>query len=296
MVNLKKYFLSLLFIIILTSCYKFSDETFRHLSVNERRSLSAEYTQLAKRLESGSPRSMMILEKAIRINPKNDLAWRELSLPYLNAGLYKEWHTHIDKAIELNPEAWQAWRGYDRLFYFRDYSGALFDLDATDTLTRNQVDYPQNISVDYLRGLCYFGLKDYNKSIEYFNKFIIDETEKLGEAYVEEAAFLYLGLISMENGKWEEARAHFQRGLKFEDSFADFNFHLARIFCLEDNPLEAAGQLEIARNKFEDGNYLRAYRYEAICQLYKSDFDALDEQINYSLAMGTNHIKNDKSG
>lgn len=285
---LKKFFLSLVLMTGLLSCYKLSDGSFRQLGENERRRLSADYTQLAKRLESGSPRNMMILEKAVRIDPRNDLAWRELSLPYLNAGMYSEWSQYIERAIRLNPQAWQAWRGYDRLFYFRDYSGALFDLDATDTLTRNQVDYPQNISVDYLRGLCYFGLKDYSKSTEYFEKFIQDETQKLGESYVDESAFLYLGLIALERGRWESARAYFERGLKFEESFADFNFYLAQIACLRDEPEEARAQLDRARDKFNDGNYLRAYRYEAIGQLYPSDFKMLEEQINYAIAGGEN--------
>ncbi len=285
MVRLKKYFLSvaMLSIVALTSCVKLSNESFRHLSIDERRSLSAEYTQLAKRLESGSPKNMQLLDKAVRINPQNDLAWRELALPYLYAGMFEEWHKYISKAIELNPEAWQAWRGYDRLFYFRDYAGALFDLDATDTLTRGQVDYPQNISVDYLRGLCYMGMKDYNYAIEYFEKHIVEESEKVGDAYVDEAVFLYMGLIKIEQGLLQEALKQFDRGQKYEDSFADFHFHRARIYCILDEAEKAKEELELAKQKFADENRLRGYRYEAIGQLYRSDYELLEEQIDFSL-------------
>lgn len=270
---------------LFASCIKLSNETYRDLSIDERRALSAEYTQLAKRLESGSPKNMILLEKALRLNPKNDLAWRELAEPYLYAGLFEEWNLHMEKAIELNPVAWQAWRGYERLFYCRDYAGALFDLDATDTLTRGEVDYPQNISVDYLRGLCYFGLKDYGKSEEYFIRFIEDERIKLGEEFVDETAFLYLGLIHMERGLYRKAIEDFERGLKFEEAYADFNFHLSRIYCIMDDLVNAEKQLELARKKYLDDNYLRAYRYEAIGQIYLSDIESLAEQIRYSLAM-----------
>lgn len=280
MENLRKYYLNLgVVLLMFCSCDRLSNERYNHLSIDERRALSAEYTQLAKRLEIGSPDNMEILEKAIRINPKNDLAWRELSLPYLYSGMYEEWSGYIEKAIELNPEAWQAWRGFDRLFYFRDYAGALFDLDASDTLTRNQVDYPQNISVDYLRGLCYFGLNDHVKSIEYFERYIEDEGEKVGEAYIDESVFLYLGLIYERTGNYGKAFEMFERGLKFEDSYADFNFHMARLFCYEDKLEEALQQFEIARKKYEDNNRHRAYRYEAIMQLYASDLDNLEEQL-----------------
>ena len=279
---LKKYYPSICLLILsiaLSSCLKLSNERYDHLSIDERRALSAEYTQLAKRLETGSPKNMEILDKAVRINPRNDLAWRELSLPYLYAGLFEEWNNHITKAIELNPEAWQAWRGYDRLYYFRDYAGALFDLDASDTLTRDQVDYPQNRSVDYLRGLCYFGLNDYSKSIEYFNKYIEDEALKLGDAYIDESVFLYLGLIYEKQGDYLEAIRMFDRGLKYEDSYADFNYHKARLHCYMDNLAIAKKEFNKAREKYEDGNRMRAYRYEAIGELYLSDYDKLYEQL-----------------
>lgn len=284
MADLKKFFPSILLVFVALSCGRLTKENFHLLSEDERRSLSAEYTQLAKRLETGSPKNMMILEKAIRINPQNDLAWRELSLPYLHAGMYSKWSENIEKAIALNPEAWQAWRGYDRLFYFRDYAGALFDFDASDTLTRNQIDYPQNTSVDYLRGLCYYGLRDYQKAEEYFSRFIEDEKIKVGDPYIDESAFLYLGLIAIEQNRLADAEMQFLRGLKYEDSFADFNFHLAKLYCILDDPEEAEKQYKMAKKKFDNGNHLRGYRYEEIAQLYISDFEELEEQINYSLA------------
>lgn len=286
-----RYYLNIVFLcLIFSSCLKLSNENFRHLSIDEKRALSAEYTQLAKRLEMGSPKNMMLLDKAIRINPNNDLAWREKALPYLYAGMFDEWNSNIEKAIELNPEAWQAWRGFDRLFYFRDYAGALFDLDATDTLTRNQVDYPQNISVDYLRGLCYFGLSDYPKALEYFDTFVNDEKLKVGDAYIDETVFLYMGRIKMCLGKYDEAIQHLERGLKYENSLADFNYYLARIYCIHDELDKALQELSIAKEKFEDGNRLRGYRYEAIGQLYDSDLDEFEKDLQFSIEMSNIQI------
>jgi len=281
MANSLKYCLSLFILtIILSSCIELSNETFHKLSIDERRKLSADYTQLAKRLETGSPKYMRILEKAIRINPDNDLAWRELSLPYLYSGMTSEWHKHIQKAIDLNPEAWQGWRGYDKIFYFRDYSGALFDLDVTDTLTKNKVDYLQNTSVDYLRGLCYFGLENWEKSIEYFNKFVEDERIKVGDKFIDETAFLYLGIIDIENGRFQDAIKQLQRGFKYEDGFAEFHYYLALIYCELGATKQAKAEIEKSKLKFEEENYRRAYRYENIRQLYLDDIEDLEEKIN----------------
>jgi len=287
---LRRYYLrglAGLLLLVFVSCDRLSNEDFRELSADERRHLSAEYTQLAKRLESGSPLNMELLEKAIRINPQNDLAWRELSLPYLHAGMYNEWNDYIVKAIELNPEAWQAWRGYDRLFYFRDYAGALFDLDASETLTKNQVDYPQNLSVDYLRGLCYFGLKDYPLAIEYFEKHTKEEALNVGEPYIDEAVFVYLGLIEIRLGRFDNALEYFDRGLKYEDSFADFHYHKARVYCYMDQIDLAWDEIETAIKKFDDGNYMHGWRFETLAQIYRSDLESLKAQIEERISEET---------
>ena len=280
-----RYCCSILLLILFVSCIKLSNETYHHLSIDERRKLSADYTQLAQRLETGSPDYMTILEKAVRVNDQNDLAWRELSLPYLYTGEIEKWSRYIEKAIELNPEAWQAWRGYDRLFYFRDYAGALFDLDASDTLTKNQVDYPSNVSVDYLRGLCYLGLEDYPKSKEYFNKFIEDEKIKVGDKFIDESAFLYLGIIANYEESYTKAISQFERGILYEEGMADFHFHWAKSLCFLGRYEEAHDQIMLAKSKFLDNNYFRRYRVEAIEQIYLTDIIELEEDIIFSLSI-----------
>lgn len=280
MVKLLKYCLSIFIVAILfCSCFELSNETFYHLTWDERKKLSIEYTHLAKLLERGSPENMRLLEKAVIVDPKNDLAWRELSLPYLYAGMIKDWNENMSKAVELNAEEWQAWRGYQKLYFFRDYSGALFDLDATDTLTRNQVDYPQNISVDYLRGLCYLGLKQYDKSTEYFQKYIKDESQKVGEKYVDETAFLYLGIVANYQEDYETAIGYFNRAIAYESGPADIDYHKASAM-LKLGEIDKAQELLLnAKKKFKDDERLKAFFYEAIEELYIQDIRTLEARL-----------------
>lgn len=250
------------------------------MTPDERRKLSADYTQLAKRLERGSPQNMRLLEKAIRINPSNDLAHYELSIPYLNSGLYEKWNVHISRAIELNPQAWQGWRGYYKLFYLRDYGGALVDLDATDTLTVNQTDYAQNMSVDYLRGLSYLGLNNLVKAQEYFNLYIENERESVGEKFINENAFLYLGIIENKKANYDEAIQYFERATQFEQGLADVYYHKAKALMHLKMPGEARAQLNIAREKYEEEKFLRGYMYEMPEQIYHSSLVILEKKIS----------------
>ena len=223
---------------------------------------------------------MRLLEKAIRINPSNDLAHYELSIPYLYNGLYEKWNEHISRAIELNPQAWQGWRGYYKLFYLKDYGGAIGDLDATDTLTVDQTDYAQNMSVDFLRGLCYLGLNNFEKAREYLELYIRKEKESVGERYIDENAFLYLGIMEYKQENYEGAIQHFARATLYEDGLADVYFHKAKALIKLNKSEEASQQLNIAYEKFEEGKFLRGYMYEMPEQIYHSNLLRLEAELS----------------
>ena len=256
-------------ILVFLGCGEITDETYHHLRPEERRRLSAEYTQLARRTERGSPEYMKLLEKAVRINPKNDQAYYELALPYLYSGQYEQWNEYMARAIRYNPQAWQATRGYQKLFCLRDYGGALFDFDATDSLTLNQTDYTQNMSVDYLRGLCYLGLGNLPKAEEYFNIYIKKETEDTGEEFVDETAYMYLGIIRFRQGQYEASVEEFERALRFEDGLADIHYHLARSYAAMNEYEKAFIEIVKAENSYDRGQYVRTYMCSRPGQLYK---------------------------
>jgi len=280
MVKLLKYCLSLLAIIsLICSCDNMSNETYHKLSEAERKTISLEYTQLAQKLEKGSPDNMKLLEKAIRINPDNDLAWRELSIPYLYRGMIKEWSDCINEAVRINPQSWQCRRGYDKLYYLRDYIGALYDLDVMDTLTPNVVDYVSSTSVDYLRGLCYLGLKDFENSKKYFNKYIEYEKKEVGEKYVDEDVFLYLGIIANYENDFDLALKHLDRAEKFEVSVAEVDYHKGIAFLNKGEYELAKKTLMVARKKYEEEKFLQSYFYEPFERIYISDIITLEAQL-----------------
>lgn len=264
---------------VLSSCDYVSNETYHKMSPDERRARSAEYTQLAKRIELGSSENMRLLEKALRINPSNDQAHFDLSLPYLYNGIYDKYHEHISKAIELNPQAWQGFRGYHKLFYLRDFGGALVDLDATDSLTIDQTDFAQNMSVDYMRAICYYGLSNLEKSKEYFEIFIEKERSAVGESFIDENAFLFLGMIENKKGDYDQALNYFDRAVKYENGQADVHYHRAYSLQMLDNLDEAQREIEKAKSLYEEGKYLRGYNYETIGQIYLSDILNREEDI-----------------
>ena len=199
MENWMKYCLSLALILsalfFIKTSDRLSNETYRELDINDRRKLSADYLALAKSLEMGSPKAMRLLDKAARINPENELVWKELSWPYLYSGDYKKWSEYIDKAISLNPQEWQGNRGYIKLSFFKDYGGALYDIEAHDTI-KTEISFRGRVyATSYLKGLCYLGLENYELASSSFLSYLESIENKQGSFEVNPMANIYLGII-----------------------------------------------------------------------------------------------------
>ncbi|WP_298424069.1 hypothetical protein [uncultured Kordia sp.] len=188
----------------------------------------------------GTSESVNGFAKAVELDSTHAESWRELSIPFLKRGIPYEWKKYIDKAVELDPVTWQGYRGYNYLWFYRDYKSAIADFDATDTLTPNFIDAPQGHSVDYWRGVAYLGLKDYKNCIAYFDKHIQKEIDETGEDWVEHEAFLYRGIAHYEAGKLTHnlavetkndvlALQDFNTLLKYNSDFADVKYFKASL-------------------------------------------------------------------
>ncbi len=280
MENWWKYCLSGFLILLMVSCDRLSNETYHKLSEHEKRKLASNYLGLSKLIEAGTPKNMRLLEKAARIDPRNELVWKELAEPYLARGFYKEWNECYEKAIALNPKAWQAWRGHSKLFYFRDYGGALFDFDATDTLTVDKTDYVRVTSVDYLRGLCYYGLKNYDKAKEYFDRYLEAENGKTGTKEIDATAHVYLGLIANYFQDYTQAIKILEEGIQLNDELADLHYHKAYAHFMEGEITSASADILTAKRLFEEKNYHKNLFYEVIEQIYERDLSELEAEIS----------------
>jgi len=242
--------------------------------------LSAEYYEKGEQqFPQGSPTSVHWIKEAIAVDSTNSTAWWELSIPYLKRGMPHKWKPFIDKTVSLDPARWQGWRGYEKLFFYRDYRGALQDFSATDSLTPGFTDYPQGMSVDYLRGLAFIGLHDFESSRRYLDKYITEVTEERGEEWVDVDAFIHRGIVLDSLGDIEASMADFQRCLKYYDYSSDANYHIARLYLKQDSLVNASQYIAKAKNLFSRGYFLHRPYVETFCQLYMSDIDSLSDSI-----------------
>ncbi len=274
MEKLSKFYLSALIIILLIGCQQKSSK----LTASERRSLAEQVFKEGAHLPQGSPKSMTRIAKAIEIDSTYAEALREHSVAYLKRGMPHKWKPWFDKAVKHDAATWQPWRGYLYLWFYRDYKKAIADFNASDTLTP-YIDQPQGHSVDFWRGIAYLGLKDYNSSIDYWNKHILKETEEAGEDWVELEAFLYLGIAHYEAGNPDSAKINFKKVLTYFKNSADANYYLSKIAKDKDQKELALAHINQCKEDFENGFYNQRPYVETLRQIYPEDIEQLKVEL-----------------
>lgn len=280
---LQKLSLSICFVILLCSCED---------NKNNKEEAIA-WFEYGMSHYQGTKESINGFAKAVELDSTHAESWRELSIPFLKRGMPHEWKKYIDKAVEFDPIAWQGYRGYNYLWFYRDYKNAIADFNATDTLTPNFTDAPQGHSVDYWRGIAYLGLKDYKNCIAYFDKHIQKEIDETGEDWVEHEAFLYRGIAHYEAGKLANnlaietkydslALKDFNTLLKYNADFADVKYFKAS--TLHDQCLKLAIKINFEHK-------MRSNIHRASFMLHK-----LKDKRQEALTLVNEAIENFKSG
>ena len=164
-------------------------------------------------------------------NPNYSDAYFEQSVPFNKRGDFATGFQLLNKAVELDPSLHLGYRGYMKLRFLRDYKKALFDLNRLDSLTPNFTDAPWGEDIDFLRGECHFGNKEYQKAIDCFNRNVKNNKED----WVDINTFTYLGMCEYEIGNYEKSISEFNRVLKQSEDTPEAHFGLAKAYLKLEN-------------------------------------------------------------
>lgn len=185
-------------------------------------------------------------DSALEYDQDNSDAWMERSVGWNKAGDFNKGFKYLNKAVELEPAKHLGYRGWIRLRKMRDYDKALIDFDRLDSLTPNVVDAPWGEDIDFVRGECHFGNKDYQKAIEAFNKSVKNQKEDWADIHT----FVYLGLCEFKLGNYEKAISEFNRALAQSENICEAHFGLAKTYQKLGNSSLVLKHIEKAENTF----------------------------------------------
>lgn len=145
-------YLSLIFFPLLG----YSQPTIDCQSQTVRNSLLEVYSQKAWKFGYNHPSWIVSWDSLIAICPDIAEAYREKAIPFLKSGDYARAFELENRAVELDPKSWMAYRGFLHCIFTKNYEKALADFDAAEKLTPGASVMDHTFS--FFEGLSHMGL------------------------------------------------------------------------------------------------------------------------------------------
>lgn len=192
-------------------------------------------------------------DSLLAVCPEIAYAYRQKAIPYIKNGDYEKAFALNNKAVELAPKEWTAYRGFLKCIFTKDYEGAIIDFQKAQRLTPG--GYEMDHTYLFYEGLCNLELGDYLKAEENLKQDIIIQTGggKENEVNAHFNTFLYLGIVYYEMQKYSKAKEYLNKCLKAYKELPEANYYLAMIYKKENNNELKGKYLQIAKESKKEG-------------------------------------------
>ncbi|WP_282030952.1 tetratricopeptide repeat protein [Winogradskyella eximia] len=222
-----------------------------------------------------SKRYQEILDESIAIDSTFAYAYREKSTAYLKSGDFITWKQLIDKAVEHNFKENLGYRGWCRYQFFKDYKGAIEDIEELENKVKFDIgtsangDYHLNIA----KALCYKAIGQKEKAIEIINKQLNSEDHFLG-LY----DYLHLGVLYFEQNEFEKAIEAFNKQTE-DNELAENQFYLALTYKALKMPADYKTHLNEAKTLYLDERKMFDPYTNPMDKIYFEDIEAELKEI-----------------
>lgn len=164
-----------------------------------------------------------ILDKAIEKCPHFSYAYLNKSIAYLKSGDFITWKYLIDKAVEYNFRENIGYRGWCKFQFFRDYQGAIDDIESLEAVSKGNIGYSAGgqYHLKVAKALCYKQLGNIDKAISIMEQYMLDTTNQ-----VSVFDHLHLGVMYLETGTYDKAITQFNLQ-STQNELAENKYYLA---------------------------------------------------------------------
>ncbi|MCG7502819.1 hypothetical protein MHM83_13195 [Tenacibaculum sp. Mcav3-52] len=216
-----------------------------------------------------------LLDEAIQIDSTYDKAYWAKSIAYLKSGDFLSWKPLIDKAVELNPKMHLGYRGWCRYQFFRDYKGAIKDIEQYEKIIKDDIGYCQNgdYHLRIAKAICYKAVGKKDKAIKIIEDYLKDNNEE-PDLY----NYFHLGVLYFEKGNYNRALSNLMKQ-KENNNLADNRYYIAMCYKKKNNLNKYKEIILEAKKLFEEGYLLNDPYTHHYDKVYLSQ---IEEEINKS--------------
>lgn len=219
-----------------------------------RDSLSMHYLDKgAEKFNYNSPQWQLYCDSLISICPNIAQAYQLKAIPYIKYGDYAKAFPLEDKAVELEPKNYTAYRGFLKCIFTKDYEAAIIDFKKAQQLTPNS--YEMDHTYPFYEGLCNLELGNYLLAEQNFRQDVFIQTggDTTKQNKIHFNTFFYLGVLYYEMKQVQKAKEKLQQCIAIYSSHPDANYYLGLLYKQEKNTMLAHKHLDIAKQAKEKG-------------------------------------------
>ncbi len=258
--------------------YKYYGDTLKYQACKKAMEIKGHY-QFSKEYQT-------ILDESIEIDPTFDYAYWAKSIAYLKSGDFVTWKKLIDKSVELKPKEHLGYRGWCRYQFFRDYKGAIKDIEKLDNLVDYDIGQSQNgtYHLNIAKGLCYRAIGEKEKAIAILEKQIkLNELEE----FIGANDYLHLGVLYLETEKFDKAIEVFKKQSEYNE-LAENQYYLALTYKKLNNMNEYKSCLEKAKELYVGGRKMSDPYSNPMDKIY---LDNIENEIKTAYNIGNHHTR-----
>ena len=210
-------------------------------------SLIEKYLENKEMHDYNSTKWQLYCDSIIAICPNIAAAYQLKAILFIKYGDYAKAFPLEDKAVELEPRNFTAYRGFLKCIFTKDYEAAIIDFKNAQILTPN--NYEMDHTYFFYEGLCNLELGNYSMAKENFTQDVIIESggSKTNESHIHFNTFLYMGILYYEMNNNVKAKENLLKCLAMYKQLPDANYYLAMIYKRERNSELRDKYLQIAK-------------------------------------------------
>ena len=213
---------------------------------------------ITRYIESGAhqysyndPRWTQYCDSLIAVCPRVAYAYQQKAVPLIKDGKYAEAFALENRAAELDPPKWLAYRGFLKCIFSKDYEGAILDFQQVARLKPGSREMDH--TYPFFEGLCNLELGNYQRAEVNFKEDIRQQKGPDGTHDVHFNSLFYVGALYLEMKDYAQAVTYLAQCLRAYPQHPEANYYLGLAYQAQGNQPAAKRHLLAAQKALASG-------------------------------------------
>lgn len=271
-----KKLIPFLLILVFLSCADnkpSAEGKFAELSKTEKDSLTEFYHRFSMEFYQPSELHRRVKDTALMISPEHVEYRQRLSYSYKKTGEHIRAMELLNEAVaidvENNSTAALQYRAWSLLFFYRDYEGAIEDIDQINRMEpKNDYTSCHGEPCNLLKGQALYKLARYEDAIAVFQELLKVEEDKGWDPLDNFHAYFYMARSYSELGEFDKALQLYRTQLARNENFTEAHYQMGKVYNLLDEEEKARPHLEKAQELLAKGFKMGEPYYEAFDEVF----------------------------